>query len=116
MSAKSANALVETPRANCDGIKPRMAKAGLDAVTLRDKRQKWARILVRTRQLAGWKQEQLAEEFDVDRAMVGRWENGDENPQMYRYENHPVLSPLLLVAKAEATQGAVIRTLIEVAR
>lgn len=100
----------------CETPKPRMAKAVLPELTLREKRAKWGAILCRARQLAGWDQQQTAEQLQVDRAQVSRWESGDENAHTWRYEAHTVLSGLLLVAKAEATQGAIVRTLIEVER
>lgn len=100
----------------CETPKPRMAKVMLPDLTLREKRGKWGAILKRTRELAGWDQQQTSGRLHVDRAMVSRWESGDENAHTWRYEQEPTLSGLLLVAKAEATQGAIVRTLIEVER
>lgn len=94
----------------------RQAKADLPGITLRDKREEYGKILRRSRELAGLNRDQTAHALNVDPAQITRWESGDENAQTFRYQAHPVLKSTLLVAQAEATQGAIVRTLIEVER
>lgn len=94
----------------------RQAKADLPAVTLRDKRAHYGQILRRSRELAGMNRDETAHALSVDPAQITRWESGDENAQTFRYQAHPVLKSTLLIAQAEATQGAIVRTLIEVER
>lgn len=113
MSASLPNRIESGPRTRYD----RQAKAELPAVTIREKRADYGRILRRARELAGMNRDEVARALgDVDPAQVTRWESGDENGQTFRYQAHPVLKSTLLIAQAEATQGAIVRTLIEVER
>ena len=85
-----------------------MAKAKLVDLTLREKRAKYGEILKRTRVLADLDQQQTADELQVDRAQLSRWESGDENAQTWRYKDHPVLRLKYLEATAEAEQSDVV--------
>ena len=93
-----------------------MAKVETARVTLYDKRRDYGLILRRSRELAGMNRDQIADALSVDPAQITRWESGDENAQTFRYQAHPVLKSTLLIAQAEATQGAIVLTLIEVER
>src|SRR3990167_3301788 len=116
MNPRMAEAQADGPRTRCENPKPRMAKAELSAVTIREKRQEYGQILRRSRELAGMNRDQTADALHVDPAQITRWESGDENAQTFRYQGHPVLKSTLLIAQAEATQGAIVLTLIEVER
>lgn len=96
--------------------KPRMAKAMLADLTIREKRADYGEILRRAVDLAGLSRKEAAATLHVDEGQLGRWFSGDENPQTWRFTAHPVLKQMLLIAQAEATTGAIVRTLIEVER
>lgn len=114
--SKANHALADTPRIDRDDVKKRMAKADLPVVTLREKRANYGQILRRASELAGMNRDQTADALTVDPAQLSRWWSGDENAQSWRYHAHPVLRQTLLVAQAEATQGAVVKMLIELER
>lgn len=116
MSNSMAERADSGPHTRCDEPKKRMAKVELPVVTLHDKRRDYGQILRRSRDLAGMNRDQTADALGVDPAQISRWESGDENAQTFRYQAHPVLKSTLLIAQAEATQGAIVRTLIEVER
>ena len=100
--------------------KPRMAKAGLPDVTLREKRRNYGQILKRASELAGFNRDQTADELSVDRSQVSRWWSGDENPQTWRYRDHPKLRIAYLKAQAEddrqrnAEQAVTLATVITI--
>jgi hypothetical protein len=106
----------DAPRTRCETPKPRMAKAELPDRTISEKRADYGRILRRASELAGLNRDQTAEALRVDKAQISRWWSGDENAQTWRYQDHPVLKPTVLVAQAEATQGAVVEMLIRLER
>jgi len=110
------NRLTDAPRIRCDEPKKRMAKVETPRLTIRENREEYGRILRRSRDLAGMNRDETAHALGVDPAQITRWESGDENAQTFRYQAHPVLKSTLLIAQAEATQGAIVRTLIEVER
>lgn len=93
-----------------------MAKADLAAPTLREKREEYGRILRRASELAGMNRDQTGDALGVDPSQISKWWSGDENAQTFRYQAHPVLKGTLLIAQAEATQGAIVETLIKVER
>jgi transcriptional regulator with XRE-family HTH domain len=93
-----------------------MAKVELPALTIREKRADYGRILRRASELAGLNRDETADALSVDKAQISRWWSGEENGQAWRYQAHPVLKQTLLVAQAEATQGAVVKMLIELER
>lgn len=93
-----------------------MAKADLASLTIREKRAAYGQILRRASELAGMNRDETADALSVDKAQLSRWWSGDENGQAWRYQAHPVLKQTLLVAQAEATQGAVVKMLIELER
>lgn len=105
MARDSSAALDRGPRIRCETPKPRMAKAMLVDVTLREKRAEYGRILRRAREIAGMNRDQTADALHVDPAQVSRWESGDENPQTFRYRQHPRLRLAYLEAQAEADGG-----------
>ena len=105
-----------SPRIRCETPKPRMAKADLPVVTIREERGEYGAILRRASELAGMNRDQTADALRVDKAQISRWWSGDENAQTWRYQRHPVLKQTLLVAQAEATQGAVVEMRIRLER
>lgn len=98
-----------------DASKRRMAKATLPDITLRDKRAKYGDILRRTREIARLNRDQIADALSVDPAQISRWESGDENPQSWRYQQHPALCVPYIKAQAEAAAARVkLRTVLEI--
>lgn len=93
-----------------------MAKAGLPDVTLREKRAEYGAVLRRASELAGLNRDQTADQLKVDKAQVSRWWSGDENPQSWRYQQHPTLRIAYLKAQGEAETGPKVKfkTLIEI--
>ena len=100
----------------CDTPKARMAKAALPVLTIREERGEYGAILRRASELAGMNRDETADALQVDKAQISRWWSGDENAQTWRYQRHAVLKQTLLVAQAEATQGAVVEMLIRLER
>jgi ribosome-binding protein aMBF1 (putative translation factor) len=108
MSSSVARAESSTPRIRCEAPRPRMAKAVLPDLTLREKRAEYGRILKRARELAGMNRDECARALgDVDPAQVTRWESGDENQQTWRYRQNPTLKAAYKLAQGEA-DGAVL--------
>lgn len=89
------------PRICGETPEPRMAKAALPDVTLREKRAAYGHILRRASELAGWNRDETAAALRVDPAQVSRWWSGDENPQTWRYRADPKLRLAYLKAQAE---------------
>ena len=107
-ASKGSAALADDPRIRYADAPKRMAKAELPAVTLREKRADYGRILRRARELAGMNRDECARALgDVDPAQVTRWESGDENPQTWRYRRNPTLRAAYKLAQGEA-DGAVL--------
>lgn len=82
-----------------------MAKAVLPDVTLREKRAEYGAVLRRASELAGFNRDQTADALKVAGAQVSRWWSGDENPQSWRYQQHPKLRIAYLKAQGEAEHG-----------
>lgn len=96
------------PRIRYADDKPRMAKAGLPDLTIREQRAQYGQILKRTRELAGLNRDETARALGgIDPAQVTRWESGDENAQTWRYRRHPRLKAAYKLAQGEA-DGAVL--------
>ena len=86
----------------------RQAKVEPPVLTLRENRAEYGRVLKRTRELAGMNRDEVARALgNVDPAQVTRWENGDENPQTWRYRRNPTLKAAYKLAQGEA-DGAVL--------
>lgn len=68
--------------------------------------------------MAKFNRDDAARELGVDAGQLGRWFSGDENPQVYRFQQHPRLRKTLLVAQAEASgeDAVIVKTVIEVTR
>lgn len=115
MPAKDAALASAAPLIRCETPRPRMAKAGLPDVTLREKRAEYGQILRRASVIANLDRNATADALKVDPAQVSRWWSGDENPQTWRYRDHPKLRIAYLKAQAEEPQAAVrLRTVIEI--
>jgi len=93
-----------------------MAKASLNKVEESQARKGFGEILRRAVELAGLIEKEAAEQMGVDRAQFARWLGGQENPQVWRFQRHPLIGPALIAAQAEVTPGATIRTVIELER
>ena len=91
-----------------------MAKAELPDLTLREKRAEYGGILRRASELAGMNRDQTADALTVDPAQVSRWWSGDENPQGWRYQQHPKLRIAYLRAQAEKDGAVVVKTVLEI--
>jgi hypothetical protein len=99
-----------------DDVHPVMAKADLTKVDEARGRAKWGAILRRAVELAGLIEKEAAEQLKVDRAQFSRWLSGHENAHTWKFHVHDLLGPALLAAQAEETEGATIRTVIELRR
>lgn len=107
--------LESRPHIDRETPKPRMAKAAIVDLTLREKRAKHGAILRKASELAGLNRDQTADRFKVDPAQVSRWWSGDENPQTWRYEQDPLLRLTYMKAQAAAEDVRVtVRTLITI--
>lgn len=82
---------------------------------VRDQRQAHGRVLRRAAQLAGYESDkELASALgDVSKSQLSEWFAGTENPQTWRFQQHAVLGPALLLAQAEDETGYVVRHVIE---
>ena len=103
-------------RHNFDDVRPTMAKADLTSVEIGKKRQQFGEILRRAGELASLMDKEIADRFGIDRAQLSRWYSAAENAQVWRYFADDLLGPALVAALAEATEGASIRTVIELHR
>ena len=110
------DAPVNGHRIKFDDVRPQMAKADLNKVDEARGRAKWGAILRRSVELAGLIEKEAAEQMKVDRAQFSRWLSGLENPQTWKFFVHDLLGPAMLAAMAEETEGASIRTVIELRR
>jgi hypothetical protein len=102
-----------------DGVRMDMAKAGLRPIKKLDEarfRAQFAAILSRAIELAGLIDKEAAAQLDIDPAVLSRWLSGKENAQCWRFKAHETLGPAFLAALAEDTEGASIRTVIELKR
>lgn len=105
---QSAKALDGRHHMSCETPRPRMAKATLPDLTLRENRAEYGRILKRARELAGMNRDECARALgDVDPSQVTKWETGEENQQTWRYRRHPTLKAAYKLAQGEA-DGAVL--------
>lgn len=96
-----------------------MAKAelaDLKKVEEARKRRIFGQILSRAVELAGLLDKDVCERLDVDRGQLSRWFNGLENPMVWKFHADELLAPALIAAQAEVTEGARIRTVIELVR
>lgn len=98
-------AAAESQRIVREMPEPRMVKAGLPDLTLREKRREYGQVLRRASEIAGFNRDQTADELHVDASQVSRWWSGDENPQTFRYREHPKLRLAYLKAQAEADKA-----------
>lgn len=111
------NGRADAPHIRCEDVRPRMAKAGLDVLTIREKRAIEGAILRRASEIAGLNREQTAVALNVgDPSQISKWWSGEENPQTWRYRNHPKLREALREADAELDGTVEIETVIKVRR
>lgn len=110
-------AAIDAPLIRCEVSKARMAKAELPDFTIREKRAKYGKKLRRASEIAGLDRNQTADELKVDPAQISRWWSGDENPQMWRYDDCYRLRSALLIAEAEAHgAGVEVETTVRIKR
>lgn len=95
-----------------------MAKADLAGVKKVDDvgRQRFGAVLARSVELAGLIDKEAAARLKVDDGQFSRWLRGVENPQVWRFHQDELLGPALIAAQAEVTEGATVRTVIELRR
>ena len=99
-----------------DDVHPSMAKAVVNKVDDATKRARFGAILRRSVELSGLIEKDAAERLKVDRAQFSRWLSGIENAHVWKFFDDDLLGPSLLGAMAEETEGASIRTVIELRR
>lgn len=117
MSAKPTVAIDGAHHIRCETPKPRMAKAGFPDLTLREKRAEYGQILRRASEIAGMDRNQTAHALGVnDPSQISKWWSGEENPQTFRYRQHPKLRLAYLKAQAEGERDSAVRfkTVIEI--
>lgn len=116
MSASVANQAAG-PHLLCqEESKKRMAKADVPSVSIREKQAEYGAILRRASQIAGLNRDETAQALKVDPGQLGRWWSGAENPQMWRYHANRQLRGALLIALAEAHDGAEVETTVRIKR
>lgn len=115
MASDSAVAVVRAPRIKFDDVPTRMAKADLNKVAEAGRRR-FGHVLARAVELAGLTDKEAADQLGADRAQFSRWLSGMENAQTWRFHEHELLGPALIAAQAEVTEGATVRTIIELRR
>ena len=104
-----------THRLSLEDVQPRMAKVDLKKVEDAARRS-FGLVLARCVALASLTQKEAAGRLGVDPAQFARWISGVENGQVWRFHHDDVLGPALIAAQAEATDGATVRTVIELRR
>lgn len=81
-------------------------------------REAHGRVLERACEIAGLSKKEVAAAIGVDQpSQLTAWFTGSENPQTWRFEQHPALGKALIVAMAEARRddsGVVVTTSIQV--
>lgn len=92
----------------------RMAKAELASLTEREKRASYGQILKKASALANLNRDETARALGVDPSQVSRWWSGDENAQLWRYQQHPVLNRARLIAEAEADDSIEVETTLRI--
>lgn len=119
MAGTMAERRSQSPLLSREMPRPTMAKAEIRNLTIREKRAVYGAILRRASEIAGLNRDQTADELQVDPGQLGRWWSGDENPQTWRFTEHPHLASALLVAQAEAHESGdhiVVETVVRVRR
>lgn len=115
MRATVATLSVPAHPISLEKVTPRMAKVDLKKVEDQARRD-FGAVLERAIDLAGLIQKEAAARLGVDPAQVARWISGMENAQCWRFHRDELLGPALIAAQAEVTEGATVRTVIELRR
>jgi len=118
MPIKDTAQLDRAPRQSLDTVTTRMAKVETLNVQKKDEvaRQRFGRVLARSVELAGLIDKEAAARLKVDFSQFSRWLLGKENGQVWRWHDDELLGPALIAAQAEVTEGAIVRTVIELRR
>ena len=115
MANMVANTAVSAHRLSLENVTPRMAKVDLKKVE-EQARRAFGEGLERSVELAGLIHKEAAGRMGVDPAQFARWISGAENAQVWRFHQDELLGPALIAAQAEVTEGATVRTVIELRR
>lgn len=115
MSQSLASDDMTAHRLSLENVTPRMAKVDLKKVE-EAARRAYGEVLARAVDLAGLIQKEAAARLKVDPAQFARWISGAENAQVWRFHQDELLGPALIAAQAEVTDGATVRTVIELRR
>lgn len=97
-----------------EGVRLDMAKADLKKVEEQGQREAHGKVLARSIQIAGLSQKEAADALGTDESTLSRWLRAKEPQQTWRFQQHKVLGPALLLAQAEDETGVVVRHVIEV--
>ena len=93
-----------------------MAKAELPDLSIQEKREEYGQILRRASEIAGLSRKETADLLRVDEGQLGKWWSGAENAQMWRYHAIYRLRGAVLIAQAEAHEGAEVETTVRIKR
>jgi DNA-binding transcriptional regulator YiaG len=93
--------------------RPTMAKADLKEIQDDAHKEAFGRVLQRVPQILGLNKKEFAAKLDVGANQLAAWFSGKENPQMWRFHRDYRVRGALLLAQAEAHEGAVVKMSIE---
>ena len=102
-----------------DGVPLKMLKKDGDPglKNFQEQRRAHGRVLERAIQIAGLTKKEATERLGIEQqSQLTAWLTGAENPQTWRFQQHPTLGPALLLAQAEDETGVVVRHVIEMER
>ena len=116
MSRQATPTLAEGHPQRLADVRPVMAKADLKKLGEQHQREAHGDVLRRSIQLAGWSQKEAAAALDTTEATLSRWLAAKEAQPTWRFQQHPVLGPALLLAQAEDEAGVVVAHVITIAR
>lgn len=112
---KPTNALAGSHPQRLEDVRPAMAKAAVKKLG-EAQREAHGRVLARAIQIAGLSQKEAADALETDESTLSRWLRAKEPQQTWRFQQHAVLGPALLLAQAEGEAGVIVRHVIELER
>lgn len=72
---------------------------------LQERREAHGKVLGRAIQIAGLSKKEACGELGIEAPQLSAWLSGNENPQTWRFQQHPQLKRALLIAQAEEAIG-----------
>lgn len=74
---------------------------------LQERREAHGKVLARAIQIAGLSKKEACAVLGVEANQLSAWLSGNENPQTWRFQQHPQMKRALLAAQAEDMTGVV---------